>query len=771
LLGLFVAFGVLLGLAAPAGAWITGVDVASWQHPGTTSTQCGQPINWFEVKGAGHSFAYVKSTEATTYTNPCFAQDWAGISAAGLYRGSYHYAKPALPLSTARDQARYFVSRTGSMTGPLDLPGFLDLEESGGLNSTDLAEWTRIFLSEVTTLTGKKPMIYTGRYFWSGLVGNVTDIGQQYRLWLPDYRCQRQDGSLLCNPDTDTYSPSGFAGWSTWTFWQNYSVGVVPGIISNGVDMNRFCCDLASLAALAGSGGAGGSPFGAIETINQVDATSVRVTGWAIDPDTRNPIDVHVYPDGAGGGRQGYATTANRERTDVAAIYPGFGSLHGFDITIPITAGNLSVCAYGINVFGGANSSLGCLVTGSPSGYVDLAVSPKPGQVRLAGWVKDPDTDAPVQIRVSSGSVSRTLTANLNRSDVGAYAYDVTLDVPGGVQQACVRAMNASGPGTDQVLGCTTLNLPTGGPEGSVDFLAGNSNSILVSGWAVDPDTAAPTQVHIYVDGVGRVVNADVPGRTDLPYFARYGDAHGFNAVIPASPGAHQVCVYGINIAGSGSNREFKCQNVMVYGNNPFGSADVIQGGRKTVTVAGWGLDPNTDLPIPIHVYVGNVGRQIMADGNRTDVAAVFPGYGAKHGFNSTFEASPGVRNVCIYAINQGTGANQLVSCKQVTVQNDDPFGALDVAVKGYGHVWVAGWALDPKTTASTQVHVYVNGQGFSVPANLNRPDVGSVFGMGSAHGFDYIRPMVGSGPQNVCVYAINTAPGGVNTLIACRTL
>jgi len=673
LLGLFVAFGVLLGLAAPAGAWITGVDVASWQHPGTTSTQCGQPINWFEVKGAGHSFAYVKSTEATTYTNPCFAQDWAGISAAGLYRGSYHYAKPALPLSTARDQARYFVSRTGSMTGPLDLPGFLDLEESGGLNSTDLAEWTRIFLSEVTTLTGKKPMIYTGRYFWSGLVGNVTDIGQQYRLWLPDYRCQRQDGSLLCNPDTDTYSPSGFAGWSTWTFWQNYSVGVVPGIISNGVDMNRFCCDLASLAALAGSGGAGGSPFGAIETINQVDATSVRVTGWAIDPDTRNPIDVHVYPDGAGGGRQGYATTANRERTDVAAIYPGFGSLHGFDITIPITAGNLSVCAYGINVFGGANSSLGCLVTGSPSGYVD--------------------------------------------------------------------------------------------------FLAGNSNSILVSGWAVDPDTAAPTQVHIYVDGVGRVVNADVPGRTDLPYFARYGDAHGFNAVIPASPGAHQVCVYGINIAGSGSNREFKCQNVMVYGNNPFGSADVIQGGRKTVTVAGWGLDPNTDLPIPIHVYVGNVGRQIMADGNRTDVAAVFPGYGAKHGFNSTFEASPGVRNVCIYAINQGTGANQLVSCKQVTVQNDDPFGALDVAVKGYGHVWVAGWALDPKTTASTQVHVYVNGQGFSVPANLNRPDVGSVFGMGSAHGFDYIRPMVGSGPQNVCVYAINTAPGGVNTLIACRTL
>ena len=145
---------------SPAGALLRGIDVASWQHPGTPAdnSRCGRPIDWAQVRDSGVSFAYVKSTQATSYTNVCFAQDWAGAGSVGLLRGSYHYAKPALPISTAVDQARYFVSRAGSMTGPLDLPGMLDLEETGGLNSTELSNWTRAFLNEVTVLTGKKPV-------------------------------------------------------------------------------------------------------------------------------------------------------------------------------------------------------------------------------------------------------------------------------------------------------------------------------------------------------------------------------------------------------------------------------------------------------------------------------------------------------------------------------------------------------------------------------------------------------------------------------------
>ena len=183
--------------ATPASAVITGIDVASHQHPN------GVAINWQQVVSAGHRFAYVKATEGpgtgtdkcqrrTYYTNPYFAADWSGAGAAGLYRGAYHYARPQLPLSSAEEQARYFVSVAGPSNGAYDLPLELDLEETCGLGQSDLAEWTRRFLAEVTRITGKKPLVYTGRWFWQANIGAYgNDIGQNYRLWTADYRCQR----------------------------------------------------------------------------------------------------------------------------------------------------------------------------------------------------------------------------------------------------------------------------------------------------------------------------------------------------------------------------------------------------------------------------------------------------------------------------------------------------------------------------------------------------------------------------------------------------
>ncbi len=47
---------------------------------------------------------------------------------------------------------------------------------------------------------------------------------------------------------------------------------------------------------------------------------------------------------------------------DIAARYPAYGSLHGFDVTVPVTAGAHSVCVYGINdQQNSANPQLGCM--------------------------------------------------------------------------------------------------------------------------------------------------------------------------------------------------------------------------------------------------------------------------------------------------------------------------------------------------------------------------------------------------------------------------
>ena len=222
--------------ASPAGAVITGIDVASYQHPN------GIPIDWNQVYAAGHRFAYVKATEGagngtdvcggrSYYTNPYFVGDWNAAGAAGLYRGAYHFARPQAPLTTAEEQARYFVSVVGASNGAIDLPLELDLEVNCGLGQSDMAEWTRRFLAEVTRLTGKRPLVYTGKWFWQSNIGAYgNDIGQNYRLWTADYHCQRTDDSLLCDPNTDSYNPPIYGGWGQWTFWQNYSVGAVPGI-------------------------------------------------------------------------------------------------------------------------------------------------------------------------------------------------------------------------------------------------------------------------------------------------------------------------------------------------------------------------------------------------------------------------------------------------------------------------------------------------------------------------------------------------------------
>jgi GH25 family lysozyme M1 (1,4-beta-N-acetylmuramidase) len=549
-LAVVLALALTTGVAAPASALLTGVDVSSYQHPN------GQPINWSAVKAAGHSYAFVKATESTNYTNPYFAADWQQAASAGLYRGAYHFARPALPLDTAIAQARYFVSRAGSMTGAMDLPGVLDLETTGGLGPTDLANWTRAWLSEVHRLTGKAPMVYTGYYFWRDNVGNPTDIGANYRLWLPSYPA---------DPNSTTFKPLVPAGWSTWTFWQYTSTGSVPGI-SGGVDVNRFCCDGGSLAALAGSGSGGGGPFGSLDAVTGA-VGQVVVGGWAIDPDTVDPIAVHVYA-----GPVGTAITAGGSRPDVGAVFTGFGNQHGFSAVVPANPGIQQVCAYGINVGGGVNTLLGCK---------------------------------------------------------------------------------------------TVIVLPHS-PIGTLDSANAVIGGVDVGGWAIDPDTSASIPVHVYVDGAGYAITANGVRNDVASAFPGYGNAHGFTARLPATPGPHTVCAYGINSAGGGTNSTLGCKQVTVPSGPPFGTIDLAATAFGHIRVAGWTVDPDTSASTQVHVYVENAGRALTADMSRPDVGAAFAGAGPLHGYDIVLpRVGAGSNRVCVYAINAaGAGGTTLLGCR-----------------------------------------------------------------------------------------------------------
>jgi GH25 family lysozyme M1 (1,4-beta-N-acetylmuramidase) len=209
-----------------------GPDVSRWQHPN------GAAINWSKVAGACNGFAIIKATEATSYTNPYFASDWAAVSNVGLVRGAYHYARPALPYSTAVAQADHYAAVVGDLEETGDLPPMLDLEETGGLSTASLITWAQVFLDELQRDTGRTPAIYTYRYFWWTAMGDTTAL-TRYPLWIADY------STGITAPHTPL-----IGSWPTWALWQYSATSSVPGI-SGPVDMSHFNGTLTDLASFA----------------------------------------------------------------------------------------------------------------------------------------------------------------------------------------------------------------------------------------------------------------------------------------------------------------------------------------------------------------------------------------------------------------------------------------------------------------------------------------------------------------------------------------
>ncbi|AKK02087.1 glycoside hydrolase family 25 protein [Corynebacterium epidermidicanis] len=202
----------------------SGIDVASWQGA----------IDWHGVAGAEQKFAFVKATEGLDYTNPQYHADITAADASGLTTGSYHYGRPNTdPIAQARHYAAAYKAH------PQDLPPVLDIEQTDGVGVGELQNWTRDFLGEVERQTGRKPMVYTYRYFWEQDMGNTTEFAH-YPLWFAAYQSE-----------VPTQLPGG---WQQMAFWQRTGEGRVTGI-NTPVDMNLFNGTPGQLPSFNGYGG------------------------------------------------------------------------------------------------------------------------------------------------------------------------------------------------------------------------------------------------------------------------------------------------------------------------------------------------------------------------------------------------------------------------------------------------------------------------------------------------------------------------------------
>jgi len=397
----------------------------------------------------------------------------------------------------------------------------------------------------------------------------------------------------------------------------------------------------------------------------------VTVRGWAIDPQTTGPVSVQLWMEGF---RLLGSTTATETRSPLATAFPAYGSEHGFSTTLRIPDGAHTVCAVAQNVGAGTSRLVGCqnvTVTSSPFGYLDAASSGI-GGLRVRGWAIDGDQSAsiPVHLWMDGSTWVGAVTADDTRADVAGvfpgygtdHGFAASFTVPGGLHHVCAYAINGGAAGANTLLGCADVAVSTD-PIGSLDGITRVPGGLRVTGWAIDPETAAPIQVHVYVGAAGTPALADGT-RTDVAgVFPAYGASHGYAATIAApGEGPVQVCAYAIN-AAAGSNTALGCRTVVVS-HVPIGALDGAANLGDRVQIAGWAIDPDTGAALTVHVYVDGVPTVLTANAARTDLAPIFPAYGAGHGFVGSIPVTPGAHTVCAYAIDDASGPNPLLGCR-----------------------------------------------------------------------------------------------------------
>lgn len=206
-----------------------------------------------------------------------------------------------------------------------------------------------------------------------GSLDSITEIPGGYQL-----------NGWAIDPDTSNavgvhvYGNGAFAGWSVAQTDRSDVAAALPaygalhgysirakaghgwtrlcayGIDAQGGDANRqlACADRFRDAR----------PRGNLDLVRGMEG-QMELVGWALDPDTTDPVTVHVYVDGGWAG----VAVANTERPDVGSSFPAFGNAHGYQVSFAAAPGAHTVCAYAIDaVTTVENPVIGCRVVQLP---------------------------------------------------------------------------------------------------------------------------------------------------------------------------------------------------------------------------------------------------------------------------------------------------------------------------------------------------------------------------------------------------------------------
>jgi GH25 family lysozyme M1 (1,4-beta-N-acetylmuramidase) len=212
--------------ACAPGPTVPGIDISGYQHPN------GAAIDWTQVSAA-NKFVIIKVTEGTGYVNSYYADDANQARAHGMIVGAYHFLRSN---ADGTAQADHMIAAMGGSVPRGDLPPMADIEDPDqSYTPAQRAQVVHDFIARLEAVTGRKPMIYSGSWYWGPYLGSPSGYGDGYpKVW--------SAYTQACPQVPDDF-PS-------IQFWQYSGSGSTAGI-QGDVDQDTFYGTLADLQTLA----------------------------------------------------------------------------------------------------------------------------------------------------------------------------------------------------------------------------------------------------------------------------------------------------------------------------------------------------------------------------------------------------------------------------------------------------------------------------------------------------------------------------------------
>ena len=308
-------------------------------------------------------------------------------------------------------------------------------------------------------------------------------------------------------------------------------------------------------------GPADAPPVGNVESITAT-GLKARVVGWTFDPKSASTSTrVHVYVNGVG-----RSFVAGSPRNDVNQAY-SIGGAHGFDVEVPLSAGDNRVCVYGIGVATGNNKLLACRTV--PGTAAAARVAAAPPEVATLGA---PAGTLMETLTAAATPTSPPLSPSAPATDPSTASVPATTELPAPTRTTSTPSTSSmpapASPSSSTTTGAapsTVVTTPAAAPasKGAFDALVLSGTTGTLTGWIADPTADATGRwVRITINGVTHDVFAGT-ARADATDTGGVA-ALGFDDPVTLATGANEVCLYEIDGGGGISTAPVVCRTEVV---------------------------------------------------------------------------------------------------------------------------------------------------------------------------------------------------------------